>query len=511
MKFRYFMIRMEKSFLFFIKTLMMIFLFLTFFGMFSYKIPQLLILNRTSLVSFIVFFVSVYAFIRIYGGFPVGQKHTEDIRNSAILGTLMGDIITFIIIYVMDISSFSYHEFTDEINSNLGFGPNASISVPFRDFLGHHIVNEVLPGLVILIITFVLQIIIISVFSNFSNTIYFKINKPKRALIIYKNPTDLPLIVSKIKKYPKRWVITSIINCDEEDIKRKIRDNQSIFFIETPKQERDNLLTYCYKHNKDIYINPDISDIIIKSSNSFLLDDTMTFSNLNSSMSFEQLVIKRIGDIVFSSILIVLSSPIMLICSLLIKCHDKGPILYKQNRLTKGGREFNLLKFRSMIVNAEKETGATIAKENDERITKIGKFLRRFRLDELPQLFNIFKGDMSVVGPRPERIEIAEEYEKDLPEFRYRLKVKAGLTGLAQIMSKYNTVPKDKLILDLVYIQQYSLWLDIKLILQTMIVFLKSDSTQGSKLIDKDSIEFVKHELSKEKNSKLLNGDKDER
>ena len=152
-----------------------------------------------------------------------------------------------------------------------------------------------------------------------------------------------------------------------------------------------------------------------------------------------------------------------------------------------------------MIDNAEKRTGAMIAKKNDSRVTPIGKFLRRFRIDELPQLFNIFKGDMSVVGPRPERMEIAEEYQKYLPEFQYRLKVKAGLTGLAQIMSKYNTTPKDKLTLDIAYIQQYSLWLDIKIILRTLIVFLKSDSTEGYKKLSKDAIEFVENELNKQK------------
>ena len=175
--------------------------------------------------------------------------------------------------------------------------------------------------------------------------------------------------------------------------------------------------------------------------------------------------------------------------------------------LRKTNREFNVLKFRSMIVNAEKNTGATIAQKNDSRITPIGKILRRFRIDELPQLFNIFKGDMSVVGPRPERMEIAEKYKQNLPEFQYRLKVKAGLTGLAQIMSKYNTTPKDKLTLDISYIQQYSLWLDIKIILRTLIVFLKSDSTEGSKELPKDITDFVENELKNENNFKKAKTD----
>ena len=152
-----------------------------------------------------------------------------------------------------------------------------------------------------------------------------------------------------------------------------------------------------------------------------------------------------------------------------------------------------------MIVDADKNLKDTMVSTGDTRITPVGKILRRFRLDELPQFFNILKGDLSVVGPRPERIEHVEKFEKKLPEFRYRLKVKAGLTGLAQIMSKYNTTPEDKLTLDLSYIQKYSLWLDLKIILGTLIIFLKSDSTEGTKKIDDDTIKFINSKL---KNSK---------
>ncbi|MDE5600640.1 MAG: exopolysaccharide biosynthesis polyprenyl glycosylphosphotransferase, partial [Oscillospiraceae bacterium] len=324
------------------------------------------------------------------------------------------------------------------------------------------------------------------------------INMPKKAMIIYNYIEDLPILVSKIKKNPHRWKLTQLVRYDDQKILRKIRGNGAVFFFDVPREKRAPLLEFCYKHNKDIYISPDVSDIIVYSSSRLIVDDTTVLSATNYGMSFEQLLLKRLGDIIFSSIFIILTSPVMLFFAIAIMLYDRGPIIYKQKRLTKGGKEFNVLKFRSMIVNAEKNTGAMIAKEDDERITPIGKILRRFRIDELPQLFNIFKGDMSVVGPRPERMEIAEEYKKQLPEFQYRLKVKAGLTGLAQIMSKYNTTPKDKLTLDLAYIQQYSLWLDIKLMFQTLIVFLKSDSTEGSKDIDKDTVEFVKNQLKKQ-------------
>jgi len=162
-----------------------------------------------------------------------------------------------------------------------------------------------------------------------------------------------------------------------------------------------------------------------------------------------------------------------------IKLEDGGPVFYKQKRMTTGGREFDILKFRSMIVDAEKYAGAVLAAQDDPRITKVGKVIRATRLDEIPQILNILKGDMSIVGPRPERKVIAEEYYRDIPEFAYRLKVPSGLTGYAQIYGKYNTTAYDKLRFDLMYIENYSLLLDIKLILMTLRIIFSKESTEG--------------------------------
>lgn len=490
--------KLEKTFLFMIKLFMLILLFCAFFSLFYKQIPQLKTINRTSIISFGMFIIAVCGSIRIYGGFPVGKKNVSDIINSVILGTLVGDVITFLTMYIMGISSTKYYEFSDEF-----IGPVDALSSDnhpsFSMFLNHYIQEKVIPGLFLLLLAFFLQIIIIWILSKFANTIYFKFNRPKKTLIIYSYEQDLPVLVSKIKKSPLRWKLTQLVKYDDVKIGRKIRGSSAVFFFNVPRQIRTELVEFCYKHNKDIYIYPDISDIIIYSSSTLLVDDTTVLASTDYGMSFEQLFLKRLCDVVFSLLLIIITSPIMIISALAIKLYDRGPILYKQRRLTKDAKEFKVYKFRSMIVNAEKHTGAMIAKKDDNRVTTIGKFLRRFRIDELPQLFNIFKGDMSVVGPRPERMEIAKEYQKYLPEFQYRLKVKAGLTGLAQIMSKYNTTPKDKLTLDIAYIQQYSLWLDIKIILRTLIVFLKSDSTEGNKKLSKDVIEFVENQLNKNK------------
>ena len=199
----------------------------------------------------------------------------------------------------------------------------------------------------------------------------------------------------------------------------------------------------------------------------------------NGRMPIEQAFFKRLMDIVISGIACIVALPFMAGTALAVKLEDGGPVLYKQKRLTIEGQEFYVYKFRSMRIDAEKDGVARLASAGDSRITRVGNFIRKVRLDELPQLFNILKGDMSIVGPRPERPEIAKQYESEMPEFSYRLRVKAGLTGYAQIFGKYNTTPYDKLKLDLHYIQNYSLMLDVKLMIQTVKILFMKESTEG--------------------------------
>ena len=226
-------------------------------------------------------------------------------------------------------------------------------------------------------------------------------------------------------------------------------------------------------------MTPKISDTIIRGADSIHLFDTPLLLCRNMGITAEQRLAKRMLDIVVSAAALLIASPFMALTALAIKLYDGGPVIYKQKRLTLDGKVFEIYKFRSMVVDAEKETGARLAQEHDSRITPVGRIIRKIRFDELPQLFNIFRGDMSVVGPRPERPEIAQEYRETMPEFDFRLKVKAGLTGYAQVMGKYNTTPYDKLKLDLMYIENYSILLDIKLILMTIKVLLMPSSTEG--------------------------------
>ena len=215
-------------------------------------------------------------------------------------------------------------------------------------------------------------------------------------------------------------------------------------------------------------------------------------------MTIEQRIVKRAMDIVVSLLLLIITSPLLLISALAIKLYDGGPVFFRQERATINGRLFQIHKFRSMIVDAEKDGAPIPTTEGDPRITPIGKILRATRLDELPQLIDILVGDMSLVGPRPERIEHVKQYTEEIPEFQYRLKVRGGLTGYAQLYGKYNTTPYDKLQLDLMYIQNYSLLLDIRMLLMTVKIMFMKESTDGfteenSKKINEKSKEDAKN------------------
>ena len=226
-------------------------------------------------------------------------------------------------------------------------------------------------------------------------------------------------------------------------------------------------------------MKPKISDTIIRGGRTIQLLNVPVYRCRRSDAGLIYLVVKRFFDIVLSLIAIIISLPFTVATAIAVKAYDGGPVFYKQVRLTTNGKTFELIKFRSMIQNAEKDGVARLASEGDSRITPVGKFIRATRLDELPQLFNILKGDMSFVGPRPERPEIAAQYEKDIPEFALRLQVKAGLTGYAQVYGKYNTPPYDKVQMDLMYVANQSLLEDFKLMLMTFKVMFVPTSTEG--------------------------------
>ena len=268
---------------------------------------------------------------------------------------------------------------------------------------------------------------------------------------------------------------------DYSKLDELLKGADGIVTLDVHHENKKKLFKACYDRQILVYDVPSITDMLLASSDILHIVDTPILKINKYGPSEVEKFIKRTIDIVGSLFLIVVTSPLMLISAILVKTYDGGDILYKQTRLTRDQKPFKMVKFRSMIMNAEDKTGVVLAKENDDRITPVGKFLRKTRFDELPQLVNILKGEMSFVGPRPERPEIYDEICKDMPEFRYRLVVKAGLTGYAQIYGKYNTSLRDKLLLDLYYIENYSLIEDIKLLLLTLKIVFNKESTEGIK------------------------------
>lgn len=313
--------------------------------------------------------------------------------------------------------------------------------------------------------------------------IYKNIFPPRKMLLVTGDRQDYHLM-NKINSRDDKYEICELISYHKglPLIRKMIDKYDGVIIGDMPSHERNQIIKYCFRIGKRSYSVPKISDILLRSSDELNLFDTPLLLSRNIDLSIEQQWLKRCEDIVVSLLMIVLFSPIFLISYIGIKCTDGGPVFYKQERLTKGGKVFMIYKFRTMVIDAEKASGPILASERDPRILPIGRLLRATRMDEVPQIINILKGDMSIVGPRPERPELASEILKNIPEFDYRLKVKAGLTGYAQVYGKYNTSSYDKLKLDLSYIRNYSLFLDLKLIIMTPKIMFMKESTEGVEL-----------------------------
>ncbi len=335
-----------------------------------------------------------------------------------------------------------------------------------------------LPLVVLLVTQFALN-----VFCSWTmNKLYFAFNRTKKSIVFYRGKAEL-FRLNEILDNNKIFSVSETVEvCGgvPQELISKIKDNEVVFVAGIELELRNALLEYCVENAVRCYVVPAVGDILMMGAKHMDMFYVPIFEVSRSVPNVEYAVIKRAVDIVCSLVGIIVLSPVMLIVALAIKLYDAGPVIYKQVRLTKNGKEFNIMKFRSMRVNAESDGVARLASDNDNRITPVGKVLRACRLDELPQLFNILKGDMTIVGPRPERPEIAAQYKEILPAFDLRLQVKAGLTGLAQVYGRYNTEPYDKLQMDLMYINRMSFAQDLKLVFATVKILFIKDSTQGT-------------------------------
>ena len=387
-----------------------------------------------------IYAVLLFFFYQMYGAFKIGYLKTSEVLFSQIFATVIMTIISYA-----------------QISLLIGWFANVTP----------------------LMIIFVVNILTILIFTYVAHSFYRYCYPPRRLLLIH-GDREIDNILLKFRSRKEKYKIIKCMYYGDDSIYNEIDGGyDGVVIWDIPNANRNVLVKYCYGKSIRIYLMPKVTDVLVSGAEQLHLFDTPILLLREYSLTIGQRIIKRTLDLVVATLLVIITSPIMLLTAIAIKCYDKGPILYKQVRCTIYMKEFHIYKFRSMKVDAEKDGVARLAAQNDDRITPIGKFIRKVRIDELPQLFNIIKSEMTFIGPRPERPEIIEDYIKEMPEFVFRTKVKAGLAGYAQVYGKYNTTPYDKLKLDLFYIENYSMWMDIKLMMLTLKILLNTNSTEG--------------------------------
>ncbi|MCC6093982.1 MAG: exopolysaccharide biosynthesis polyprenyl glycosylphosphotransferase [Eubacterium sp.] len=403
--------------------------------------------TRGNWVIVVLYFILYYLFGKTYEAFLVSYNRISDMVLSQVLALVMTNFILLLITWLLVRGLYN--------------------PLPYLLLLGLQLTASVL-------------------WCTWAHRWYFKHFIAKRSVIIWDMRKGLKALINdgdmKVKfNIVGDYYATDVVNKVENELGDEIFNGiETVFLTGVHSHDRNVIIKYCVEHNITVFLIPRIGDIIMSGAHKVHLFHLpfLRLDRYNPAPEF--LFIKRTFDIVISAIGLVILSPLYLVLTILVKKQDGGPALYKQVRLTKDGKKFNVLKFRSMRVDAEKDGVARLSTgENDDRITPIGKFMRAHRLDELPQLVNIFRGDMSIVGPRPERPEIAEQYEKELPEFRLRLQCKCGLTGYAQVYGKYNTTPYDKLQMDLMYIANPSIAQDLEIMFATVKILFMKESTEG--------------------------------
>lgn len=404
--------------------------------------------------------LTILFFNQIYGGFRVGFFRRFEVAFSQIVAVICANIMTY-----FQLSLIGRWEFMENTK----------------------------PMLVMTVI----DIAVILAWVFLTRWIYGILYPPRKMLLIYGEYSPDSLI-RKITSRRDKYDIEEAVSIDTNMaiIEEKILQYHNVVMTDIPADLRNSVLKFCFKHDIRCYCVPKVSDIMIQAAENIHLFDTSLLVFRNTGLPIEQRILKRLFDIVFSLILCVVTAPLMLLIAIIIRAYDGGPAFFTQDRLTEGGRVFKVIKFRSMCVKQDTRE-YTLTRKNDERITPVGKILRAIHFDELPQMYNILKGDMSFVGPRPECPKLAEKYRQIVPQFDYRLKVKAGLTGFAQVYGKYNTTPYDKLKLDLTYIVNYSFALDLKLIMLTFKILFHKDNTEGieswqTSAATKDNLEKLK-------------------
>lgn len=430
-------------------------------------------------------------FVFVWYMFYADQLYVTFFKRGHWLVILLYVLLYFLIGRVYDAFKMSYNKHGEMIYSQLLSLFEVNVLMYIVAWLLIRSLPPILPVLGVMAIQLVFAII----WSYGSQAWYYHTFPANKTVIVYDMRQGIAKLIEEYN-LEKKFKVVSAISADEciKDL-TVLEDADTVFLIGVHSHDRNIVTKYCLMHDIKAFVIPRVGDLIISGSKRTHMFHLLMLKVERYNPPFEYLVLKRIGDIILSLIAIVLFSPVILITAVCIKAEDHGPILYKQCRLTKDGKKFNIYKFRSMRTDAEKDGIARLSTgDNDDRITRVGRFIRKVRIDEIPQLFNILTGDLTIVGPRAERPELAAEYENQLPEFALRLQAKAGLTGLAQVYGKYNTTPYDKLLMDLMYIANASVFEDIRIIFATVKILFMPESTEGIEVGQISAADKSEHE-----------------
>jgi exopolysaccharide biosynthesis polyprenyl glycosylphosphotransferase len=344
----------------------------------------------------------------------------------------------------------------------------------------------------VIFIAFFVQVILLVTSRSFMWLVSKKLFGSKKVLIIGNDYLNGLALAKKFLQHSKGWFLVEdfLLLDNRKKLKSKISNVDVILLSpDITREHKAEIISFCSKYGKEVLVVPELFELFLLDSEPQQIDDMLVLSILPPTLGSSQRLVKRTFDIMVSSILLILFSPIIFFLIVLIPLTSSGPAFFKQERLGRDSRPYYIYKFRSMVVNAEESTGPVLATEKDERITKLGKYIRSLRLDEMPQLINVIKGEMSLVGPRPEREFFIEQFKDSIPDYAYRMSVKPGITGLAQVMAKYSTTVEDKLRFDLMYVRNYSFALDIRILLQTIRVVLQREKANGVKIADEEDFE----------------------
>lgn len=333
----------------------------------------------------------------------------------------------------------------------------------------------------IILISFIVSTILLYLWRGLVFKLYERIDGTKKVMVVGSEYACRKAIHNFENSKNKRHVITKAVVSNFYENINKNMDTVDIVYLADRIDESEKIRIYelLIRNNKKLFLNTNFENLVLVKPNIMSIEDESVIEASSFQIEPENDLIKRIIDFVASLSLLVIASPILIVTALIVKLTSEGPVFYKQVRITKEQKEFNILKFRTMSSTAEKDSGPVLSTVNDARVTKVGKYLRSLRIDELPQLINVLKGDMALVGPRPERPFFVDQFKKENPYYYLRHNVRAGITGYAQVYGKYATDYSSKLNFDLVYIKKYSLILDIKILLQTIKILFDKVSSQG--------------------------------